>query len=1546
MVVFDEDQIANVDVKLNWEGSFYDLNADTMTSKLMLYTSQQNTCSVSIKDPYFTSIAWPALLDVAGQTISSAAYSPGVTTILRECGKGEDPKKDGCYRYEDFNYNTYFASGVDGADPNSLFTSEDDYQYRYVPAMLLISFWYDTPSGYTFGTDYVYMVTNASVTHGKNYPTVDFSGSGNYGIVFQNGLLNMSISDKNNIELSITEIVKKLGYEPTFCKANYDEPRKLDRKVAFRNVTASQGIDKLVKEYLGGDTLSLPTKDFFRKLHICTRSDGALGRRVFYLGKPLYESYNITAKYDQSFIGRNLATFGSGSLVPGQQGGVLANAPNSSSVSTYKLEDLSSADKSVTILKHTPKNPLAKQTFSGDKYTLGSKSKIAGVWKDFKSDRNLYLTTANSKQFFLEAPKPTDVVIKTYTKLNSWYAGNWGVDNVVSPVRGEVISNEKGSAVIKADVNLFLRGNTTNEVSKFPVYVEIQNIEKHEQKSKVEQGDTIGYKGTKDLLMRFYILNASAKVFVDIPTIIEFAIEDGATLPGAPTPTTPTIQKTTPVLTPSSNSIPIEKLKSLKELIISGESPRSRAEAANNKGSLGTISKYVGAPGSSLTISQLMKFQEQGKIRAIGWLQVIPDTLKKVVAAGGIDPSLKFTEQTQDQIFLWLIKNKRPQVYAYLTGANDDLIEAAQDIAREWASIGISKPEAPEAELRASGVTIKPKHKIVQSVGRSLYSEENSNKASISPQAIQNTLKKIKESLPKIQQTPILTQEAESGSTQEEALPVGYVWPSSGIITSGYGWRGSRVHKGIDIAKNGIVDVVASASGEVIDVYNKCPGNGCTTPPPYGGYGNVVLLKHSNGQTTLYAHLKQNILVKPGDIVSQRQKIGEMGNTGSSTGQHLHFEIRSSSGVAQDFSTQRVKTQVTEGEPIPLKIDASGVINYTGSSPASSGEARKAVPAYGTSNAGFTIQTEFKGVPRALRIVPKFTTISLVSNYQQWLRDNFSTEVDPGVWVADEYFRNWIVKSVQYLWSQGDLRVVIEGSSPIGVATQNIVPRWEQFQEMLRAGGYKDSYVDYIRAFGDLCWEDGTGYNSCEDMTTAEEVFTAMQTNQNGAQPTNPALISTSSADGLCNTDPQAIGISPQEYKDLINMIASEASNQKTNEAGVKAYIPLAMVSRAILNRWIVNREIKGPNQYGANSSDKTLKGVLFARRSPKKGDAEFSPIDDGNFAKPKTKAQLDDATTAFRLSLNTELLLSLGVPKEGLQATNFRNPGTAASATDVNWKGGTYRPGGKEHVFSGDGVSRKLNLIQLWDKYYGKCTPITKPASQDSSQTIQSGYKPIKANTGTWVANVNKPVETIFVIGAGHQADPECGAAGSQKSLKVYKGGWPGVPSTIESAMTRRALDIFIKVAKSKGIQTKKFVAQRWSKRGCGKNETNPSRSAEWDRLIAQSEALGQQYYALELHFDAYDPANNYPGYSGILAPSDASKISKIDDALGKVFGKFSQRVGLNNRGGTLFEIGPADPYITDAFLRGETQGDFSLFDKEITIIAERFWSIVQSVK
>lgn len=108
-----------------------------------------------------------------------------------------------------------------------------------------------------------------------------------------------------------------------------------------------------------------------------------------------------------------------------------------------------------------------------------------------------------------------------------------------------------------------------------------------------------------------------------------------------------------------------------------------------------------------------------------------------------------------------------------------------------------------------------------------------------------------------------------------------YFWPVDGGYISAYQGDG-RGHKGIDIAAPYGTPIYAAESGTVTET-----GSGWN-----GGYGNCVKISHDDGNVTVYAH-QSSIAIKNGDYVVKGQIIGYVGSTGDSTGNHLHFEVRS-----------------------------------------------------------------------------------------------------------------------------------------------------------------------------------------------------------------------------------------------------------------------------------------------------------------------------------------------------------------------------------------------------------------------------------------------------------------------------------------------------------------------------------------------------------------------------------------------------------------------------------------------------------------------------
>lgn len=106
-----------------------------------------------------------------------------------------------------------------------------------------------------------------------------------------------------------------------------------------------------------------------------------------------------------------------------------------------------------------------------------------------------------------------------------------------------------------------------------------------------------------------------------------------------------------------------------------------------------------------------------------------------------------------------------------------------------------------------------------------------------------------------------------------------FAWPLKGVVTSPFGPRDGKMHEGIDISVPEGTPVFAAGGGKVI------------FSADHGGYGNVVIIQHADNYFTVYAHNRE-LLVKEGQTVKQGEKIALSGNTGRSSGPHLHFEVR------------------------------------------------------------------------------------------------------------------------------------------------------------------------------------------------------------------------------------------------------------------------------------------------------------------------------------------------------------------------------------------------------------------------------------------------------------------------------------------------------------------------------------------------------------------------------------------------------------------------------------------------------------------------------
>ena len=124
---------------------------------------------------------------------------------------------------------------------------------------------------------------------------------------------------------------------------------------------------------------------------------------------------------------------------------------------------------------------------------------------------------------------------------------------------------------------------------------------------------------------------------------------------------------------------------------------------------------------------------------------------------------------------------------------------------------------------------------------------------------------------------------------------VAFRWPVRGKVTSRFGERGRKSHRGIDVSARRGTGVRAAAAGRVVFSDHK------------RDYGRVVILEHAGGYETVYAHNQEN-LVWDGTHVQQGQLIAEVGSTGNAKGPHLHFEVRIANRAIDPLSCLPIRT--------------------------------------------------------------------------------------------------------------------------------------------------------------------------------------------------------------------------------------------------------------------------------------------------------------------------------------------------------------------------------------------------------------------------------------------------------------------------------------------------------------------------------------------------------------------------------------------------------------------------------------------------------------
>ena len=239
----------------------------------------------------------------------------------------------------------------------------------------------------------------------------------------------------------------------------------------------------------------------------------------------------------------------------------------------------------------------------------------------------------------------------------------------------------------------------------------------------------------------------------------------------------------------------------------------------------------------------------------------------------------------------------------------------------------------------------------------------------------------------------------------------------------------------------------------------------------------------------------------------------------------------------------------------------------------------------------FQLKTEFQGVPRSLEIEPGKTVVSFITSYDDWIEGGKDdTQVDPGVWIPDQY-RNWFINETEWKWDKGNLKVVISAIRRPGDRNQDWEGAIPTFSEYLQDYDYT-SYYDYIRSPSDLCYKrktdkklscsecgkppsnrGGTGENNATSQTDVKSEFPAgkFKYTCNGRnQSTVQAILDAGSALGVTNKMGLAAIVGNAIQESRLNPTAKNTAG--ANEFGLFQWNPSPGAQRfQLLERYVAD---------------------------------------------------------------------------------------------------------------------------------------------------------------------------------------------------------------------------------------------------------------------------------------------------------------------------------------------------------------------------------------
>jgi murein DD-endopeptidase MepM/ murein hydrolase activator NlpD len=312
---------------------------------------------------------------------------------------------------------------------------------------------------------------------------------------------------------------------------------------------------------------------------------------------------------------------------------------------------------------------------------------------------------------------------------------------------------------------------------------------------------------------------------------------------------------------------------------LTAELSSARAEAAEAEARVAAVERQVSEleaalneVAASVQAQQALVERQRAQVEsarqeAVAVRAAMIERARMIYMRGG-DPSFEvfFTngavEETLDRLSLLHVLARRDNATVEHLVATETRLAAATEVYEEQLA-GLEAMEAEQQTILDEAVAALASSREVAAASRAHQAALHEQREDL--QADSRRLEELIRSRQRPRTSPPSTS--------------GYAWPLCGLVTSEYGMRWGRMHEGIDIDGDTGDPIMAAKDGVVIFAGWQ------------GGYGRLTLIDHGDGVVTAYAH-QSSQSVSGGTTVTRGQVIGAVGNTGQSTGSHLHFETR------------------------------------------------------------------------------------------------------------------------------------------------------------------------------------------------------------------------------------------------------------------------------------------------------------------------------------------------------------------------------------------------------------------------------------------------------------------------------------------------------------------------------------------------------------------------------------------------------------------------------------------------------------------------------